>query len=562
MPKLFLPPQGGEKWLCIFTFLFMMLSVVCTVVMIYCIVIIYLPSMVEAETNFIGPKRCTTTLIERNISNAFQGDTKCNWSSCAEWCLSKQSIMTCSKMYGILREVGVSVSLEQCDLEEGNLEDLETKQGPGGFLDHTCQNEEDLPPFNCKRSKFETKEPGQREVCMGLNSLISCEAGLCKNISRIWDCEYKDSFTSLEKRFGSKGERDGYCNCNRCPEDNTTGIGEKCEKSTEYCFLETGQPDSINDEKWAELCKDAGCQTCRGICEERHQCLNMKSRRDVVYFGIDEYGDSLLTYYKCTDGDCVEINDMKCNRTCDSAKFDISAANYILLEGERVVLANCKKALINGTVMLPSASLSNSNLNKMMAACSDIRINKEMNSIEASDCVNGTWFEDLGVTDYNTITKKYSQHRSDQSRWVQRSRSEDKNLIPWQQHLVIFNKTKILKNQEGCVNTLSMECMDFYHRYGRDGANYTSRATFDCFYDPENHDHVIIDYQPERTKFYLLLWSLLPGTVMFISCIYMCVCSKFMFTSDDGHMRIFCCGKAVTGIGEVAVYKAPGKNKS
>ena len=85
-------------------------------------------------------------------------------------------------------------------------------------------------------------------------------------------------------------------------------------------------------------------------------------------------------------------------------------------------------------------------------------------------------------------------------------------------------------------------------RYGRDGANYTSRATFDCFYDPENHDHVIIDYQvwwwlqstvfitsitsqPERTKFYLLLWSLLPGTVMFISCIYMCVCRfpKFLF---------------------------------
>ena len=116
----------------------------------------------------------------------------------------------------------------QCDLEEGNLDDLETKQGPGGFLDHTCQNEEDLEPFNCKRwasclsdtvrtrhniwtslssfftwwqvidlcfdikyfhtclthshtnarSKFETKEPGQREVCMGLNSLISCEVGL------------------------------------------------------------------------------------------------------------------------------------------------------------------------------------------------------------------------------------------------------------------------------------------------------------------------------------------------------------------------------------------------
>ena len=89
---------------------------------------------------------------------------------------------------------------------------------------------------------------------------------------------------------------------------------------------------------------------------------------------------------------------------------------------------------------------------------------------------------------------------------MQRSRGDEKNLIPWQQHLVIFNKvtiteddckmnttvificlkaivimicqlvdggdddneslqTRILKNQEGCVNTLSMECMDFYHRF-------------------------------------------------------------------------------------------------
>ena len=36
--------------------------------------------------------------------------------------------------------------------------------------------------------------------------------------------------------------------------------------------------------------------------------------------------------------------------------------------------------------------------------------------------------------------------------------------------------------------------------------------------------HIFHSNQPERTKFYLLLWSLLPGTVMFISCIYMCVC--------------------------------------
>ena len=69
-------------------------SIVSLVAVIYCIVIIYLPSLVEADTNFVvnlhlsflitiedffdkclflqGPKRCTTTVIERNITNAFQ----------------------------------------------------------------------------------------------------------------------------------------------------------------------------------------------------------------------------------------------------------------------------------------------------------------------------------------------------------------------------------------------------------------------------------------------------------------------------------------------------------
>ena len=32
-----------------------------------------------------------------------------------------------------------------------------------------------------------------------------------------------------------------------------------------------------------------------------------------------------------------------------------------------------------------------------------------------------------------------------------------------------------------------------------------------------------------------------------------------MYTGEDGHMRIYCCGKAVTGIGHVVVYKPPPK---
>ena len=106
----------------------------------------------------------------------------------------------------------------------------------------------------------------------------------------------------------------------------------------------------------------------------------------------------------------------------------------------RFILASKTKVAFHHLIWIdlfsPLASL-----NKLVAACSDIRVNKEMSSIEvntghwfkiqdsnvhwrtilkklkteivkASDCVNGTWLEDLGVTDYNTITKKYFKHRS------------------------------------------------------------------------------------------------------------------------------------------------------
>ena len=81
---------------------------------------------------------------------------------------------------------------------------------------------------------------------------------------------------------------------------------------------------------------------------------------------------------------------MKCNRTCDGTRFPVNKIDYILLEvgnriswkcrksvlydiklikkednsfkkasiqGEKVVLAKCQKALIGGTKLLPTSAL-------------------------------------------------------------------------------------------------------------------------------------------------------------------------------------------------------------
>ena len=78
-------------------FLTLMFAVIMIVVAIYCIVIIYDPSVKEIYSGIsLDPKRCSTTLIERNVTGTPE-DMNCNWSSCEEWCLSKGA-SPCSKV--------------------------------------------------------------------------------------------------------------------------------------------------------------------------------------------------------------------------------------------------------------------------------------------------------------------------------------------------------------------------------------------------------------------------------------------------------------------------------
>ena len=184
-----------------------------------------------------------------------------------------------------------------------------------------------------------------------------------------------------------------------------------------------------------------------------------------------------------------------------------------------------------------------------------------MNTIYGSDCTNGTWLGDLGRTNYSHLTKEYAKAREDRDRFIKREPRQNVSMIPLEEDITIFNNIKILKNMEGCVNTLSMECMHFYAKYGRDGANYTNQVSYDCYYDENNDEFVVVDFTPERTQKFLVFWTLVPAGVILFSCAYICICSKFMYTGEDGHMRVYMMGRAVTGIGHVVVYKPPPKKE-
>lgn len=77
------------------------------------------------------------------------------------------------------------------------------------------------------------------------------------------------------------------------------------------------------------------------ICYQRGECFDMKSRRDPTVIGTDEFGNAVLGYYTCTDGYCIEIYDLTCERRCNELTFQMTERNSIIVSGERLIIAEC-----------------------------------------------------------------------------------------------------------------------------------------------------------------------------------------------------------------------------
>jgi len=591
MPKIKLknPPQGGEKWLCLTIFFTMLLAVVSTVGIIYAIVIIYLPSIAVLESGMTGDVMCTTLETQRSIDTIWTpeleaaGTPTCGngtgWSSCEEWCLSTSN-KECSHVYASTRKRGTEIHWEGCDLTEAN------------YYNHTCNTLEDLKELNCKYFSTETfvdeftvsihkhlrdyydsskfsgnLTSGNAEQCIAFDNVqIQCISGICQNISEAYKCDFQDKLTDIKKEWKEKrgkGKHGDYCDCPGCTEegsgvvypDNCPDLTDKC-KSTENLWR--WNKGGYQNKTEYEICMTEPwkqpCVTCKEICKERRACYDMKGRRDPVKIGTDEFGLPKTGYYNCVKGYCVEIYNLTCERRCDSMEFKMKQKNSVIFSVENIIIADCSSR------STPTDSIRDSKIrdhNTLFVSCSNVTIDKETNSIVTRDCVNGTWLPDNfngGTANYSYMSLEYGRLREDPDFRVEE--------ISYEQDITIFNRTKLKINIEGCVNTLSEECKAFYEKYGRDGQNYTARAIYPCYYDPDEPDFVVINFDPDKTLMLLILFAAIPGGILTFSCFVCSVCSRFIHTGDDGHMRLKCCGKYVTGIGNVPMVEVPKRKKS
>jgi len=260
------------------------------------------------------------------------------------------------------------------------------------------------------------------------------------------------------------------------------------------------------------------------VCNERTACLNL---------------DGL---YECITGSCARVRPpYKCEKRCIDIKT--GGKSVVVRQGDVIFTANCKKALDleTNTEIWPTGLKTKSGKDNpvLMMFCTNLHDGKEKNSYVLTDCFNGTLLEEDDFGNLTTIKKLLSMH-------LNADRALDpvnRRFAPPEQDLLIYNSTPLYINYEGCVNTLILnECEKFYADYGGDGRELRTQSRFQCFYDPEFEDFVVLRFNRLRTLMELMIASIVPTVLAIVSCFTLVFCTRIIHVGDDSHFYFQCCG--------------------
>lgn len=233
--------------------------------------------------------------------------------------------------------------------------------------------------------------------------------------------------------------------------------------------------------------------------------------------------------FSCIRGSCRRIRSpYNCDRRC----LDIPTRNKnaIILSGDKVYLSQCASARDPDT---DKEIWNEKEENVLMASC--YRIQNTSLGIEATDCINGSVLEKTALTDLTNFTYLSYLHVF--------ATKAVKEIAPPDYDLTISNKSNLMINLEGCVNTLMDECSKFIKEYGKDGTDHNARARFPCFYAEHDPETVVARFDLATTEKHFMIASVLPITLMVVSCFTIFICQRTVVVGDDAKMRFKGCGE-------------------
>ena len=257
--------------------------------------------------------------------------------------------------------------------------------------------------------------------------------------------------------------------------------------------------------------------------------------------------------YNCVQGWCSRVGQWKCERRC--VDIPTSGKNALFMVGDRMVMANCQRAINfrSGETIWSSDDHPD---RALLASCTtiDTMINKirSLSSapeevVSATDCVNGTLLP-------TSILEKLNNHSvliNAIHKYGPYYKLDTKGLgwIPYEEDITIFNRSRLMINHEGCVNTLQGECTKFYDATQNDGRNDTSRSRFPCYYAASNPAFVVLRYDPFQTRWLFFIGFLVPASLLIVSCGVLFTCSRILSIDNAGRMKMENCCKTAGSSG-------------
>lgn len=240
--------------------------------------------------------------------------------------------------------------------------------------------------------------------------------------------------------------------------------------------------------------------------------------------------------FNCTRGTCYRIRSpYNCDRRC----LDIPTRNKnaIILSGDKVYLSQCTSVIEQDS---GKEIWNTEEQNVMMASC--YRVQNSSLGIEANDCINGSVLKKDALKDLTNFTYlNYLHVHATEAR---------REIAALDYELTINNKSKLMINLEGCVNTLMDECVKFIKEYGKDGTDHNARARFPCFYAETDKDTVVARFNLAIVTRHFLIGFCIPITLMVVSCFTIFICQRTVVVGDDAKMRFKACGEteSISGV--------------
>ena len=274
--------------------------------------------------------------------------------------------------------------------------------------------------------------------------------------------------------------------------------------------------------------------SCQWDEKEAEPPVNCQKKRNCV---------ELEGKYNCVDGWCSRVPHWTCERRC--LNLPTPRKNVLLMAGDRMIMGNCRRAVdsASGETVWSADDYPDQSL---LASCTTLNSKISQDGVyeelvSATDCVNGTL---LPKSTFEKLNNHSALHKAFLSLGpYYKLDTVGLGAIPYEEDIMIFNKSRLMINHEGCVNTLVEECAEFYKVAGNDGRNDTARSRFPCYYAPSDPNFVVVRYDPFHTRWLFFVGFMVPASLFIVSCGVLFTCSRILNVDNSGKMNLNCCRK-------------------